>query len=379
VRQDGALSEALERKRLLPVEDLNRGFTRPSYPGQVGDSYAQSGLVVNFIHERWGKDMVEEMLDLYAEEGRTDRVIPKATNMSLEEFNHAMFDYLDEVIHDRWKTRATPDPDRLDYFLRRLERSPADPDLLLEVAWLHYAKNELNDAREKAEKALKLKPESAEAMEILARVAQKSGRGEETIRLAQQALDTGGERYHSRMVLGLVYEASGETARAIEEYEKAKAVRPRYVWKDSPYEKLAELYEASGRKADALAVRTELVALRDTDFPGQIEIAKAYLADGTRDMAIRLLEETLEIIPFDASVYGRLGKAYLDDGNAKAAVKALDRAVTIEPKDALYQYDLAEAYSHLGDGEKALKHAWEAHRLDPDLIEAEELIEELGG
>lgn len=53
---------ALEKKQFLPVADLDSGFIRPSYPGQVQVSYMQSGLVCLFIEQRWGFEQLGVLL-----------------------------------------------------------------------------------------------------------------------------------------------------------------------------------------------------------------------------------------------------------------------------------------------------------------------------
>nr|WP_298722632.1 tetratricopeptide repeat protein [uncultured Steroidobacter sp.] len=53
---------ALEKKQFLPVADLDSGFIRPSYPGQVQVSYMQSGLVCLFIEQRWGFEQLGALL-----------------------------------------------------------------------------------------------------------------------------------------------------------------------------------------------------------------------------------------------------------------------------------------------------------------------------
>jgi tetratricopeptide (TPR) repeat protein len=53
---------ALEKKQFLPIADLDSGFIRPSYPGQVQVSYMQSGLVCLFIEQRWGFEQLGVLL-----------------------------------------------------------------------------------------------------------------------------------------------------------------------------------------------------------------------------------------------------------------------------------------------------------------------------
>ncbi|MEE9255344.1 MAG: tetratricopeptide repeat protein, partial [Pseudomonadales bacterium] len=87
---------ALHEERLLPVENLDQGFIRPSYPDQVAVSYVQSGLICQFIAQTWG---IEALVDvLYQFDGKTsDRVaIERALEVSSEEFDARFLAYVDE-------------------------------------------------------------------------------------------------------------------------------------------------------------------------------------------------------------------------------------------------------------------------------------------
>jgi hypothetical protein len=45
---------AIRDRKLLPVAQLDRGFVRPSYPGQVVVSYFQAGKLCEYIASQWG-------------------------------------------------------------------------------------------------------------------------------------------------------------------------------------------------------------------------------------------------------------------------------------------------------------------------------------
>src|SRR5208283_4867228 len=53
-RLDPQAIEAIQKKKLLPVAELDRGFVRPEYPTQVIVSYFQAGQICNYIAEKWG-------------------------------------------------------------------------------------------------------------------------------------------------------------------------------------------------------------------------------------------------------------------------------------------------------------------------------------
>src|SRR6202008_2740374 len=53
-RIDALVLKAIKDKKLLPIAELERGFVRPTYNGQVIVSYFQAGRICNYIEEHWG-------------------------------------------------------------------------------------------------------------------------------------------------------------------------------------------------------------------------------------------------------------------------------------------------------------------------------------
>ncbi len=54
--------EAMAEDRFLPIAELDSGFIRPSYPGQVQVSYMQAGLICEFIDAELGFDKLVDLL-----------------------------------------------------------------------------------------------------------------------------------------------------------------------------------------------------------------------------------------------------------------------------------------------------------------------------
>ena len=65
-RLDPEAINAIEKKKLLPVAELDRGFIRPSYPNQVIVSYFQAGRICSYISQKWGYSKLLEMMHAYA-------------------------------------------------------------------------------------------------------------------------------------------------------------------------------------------------------------------------------------------------------------------------------------------------------------------------
>lgn len=79
--------EAVKQKKLLPVLDLDAGFVRPQYPGQVLVSYYQSGKICDYIAERWGDAALLDIVHSYAAHKTTAEAIQDNLHESPEAFD----------------------------------------------------------------------------------------------------------------------------------------------------------------------------------------------------------------------------------------------------------------------------------------------------
>ncbi|NND93148.1 MAG: tetratricopeptide repeat protein [Granulosicoccus sp.] len=85
---------AIRAGQLLPVEDLDQGFVRPSYNGQVQVSYMQAGLICDFIAQRWGHDALVSMLKSFAAGQDTTEALSEAIGSDSQAFNSMFTEYL---------------------------------------------------------------------------------------------------------------------------------------------------------------------------------------------------------------------------------------------------------------------------------------------
>jgi tetratricopeptide (TPR) repeat protein len=101
--------EALRKKELLPVLQLDRGFVHPQYPTQVLVSYFEAGKICDYIAERWGDGANLGMIHSYAARKSTADAIQENLHESPEQFDKDFAAWLDKktgetVQHfDDWK------------------------------------------------------------------------------------------------------------------------------------------------------------------------------------------------------------------------------------------------------------------------------------
>ena len=84
---DESVLKAVSDKRLLPVATLDRGFMRPSYPGQVIVSYFQAGQICTFIHQRYGWPKLLSMIQDFSRATTTAAVIEHEFGVASTEFD----------------------------------------------------------------------------------------------------------------------------------------------------------------------------------------------------------------------------------------------------------------------------------------------------
>ena len=89
---------AVQKEKLLPIAELDRGFIRPRFPGQVQISYMQAGLVCRFIAREWGEEKLAVLLRGFARNTSTADNIEAALGLDTGEFDSRFQDYLREFI-----------------------------------------------------------------------------------------------------------------------------------------------------------------------------------------------------------------------------------------------------------------------------------------
>lgn len=87
---------AIRDKKLLPVENLDRGFIRPSYPAQVTVSYFQGGRICQYIAQNWSYPKLIEMLKDYGAGKKTPEIFQSRLEISTEEFDKRFFAWIEK-------------------------------------------------------------------------------------------------------------------------------------------------------------------------------------------------------------------------------------------------------------------------------------------
>ncbi|MEO1034234.1 MAG: tetratricopeptide repeat protein [Pseudomonadota bacterium] len=82
----GVLS-AIDAGNLLPIDELDSGFVRPTYPNQVIVSYMQAGLICDYIAARFGSDKLAAVLNEFGAGADTASAIERSLDVDTASFD----------------------------------------------------------------------------------------------------------------------------------------------------------------------------------------------------------------------------------------------------------------------------------------------------
>jgi tetratricopeptide (TPR) repeat protein len=260
-------------------------------------------------------------------------------------------------------------------FLERAAARDASPGLLLELAQLRYALNDLDRALGLAHKVLADAPADARAHRLLGDI------------LLSRARDGG--------------DPEASVARAIEAYRAALRIDP---GDEEACRSLAELYYHTGRLEESGALLRDFQRGRPLDAalllllgkvdvrtgrfreaeeilggivaraPGNLEAADALAAlyehQQKYDEAIALYEGLLRGGAGSAYLRDRIGSLHLEAGRYREAIRELEEGQRLDPADSRGLLVLGRAYEGAGESEAAEARYDQLIRREPGHLEA---------
>jgi tetratricopeptide (TPR) repeat protein len=326
----------LKQRGLIPMEKLNGVFVRPEYPAQIGFAYFQSGMICEFIVEKYGFPKILEMLAAYRNAASDEAAIRRATGLSLSEFDAQFREYARERTYNFAEAVV----------LRQAERGEAEHG-----------------------------PEPPEGQPEIRIEGQAPGQTEERSETSPNPND-----YFAHLRQAAQFEKERKFGPAIGEAATAKRLFPLYTDEGDPYRLLARIYEGQGQKQLAAAELLEWKVQKGRD-PETFKKLAALLQDlGRTPEAIRTLEDALYISMFDLDIHQKLGEWYLGSENPRSAAREYQAVLALDPPDkAEAHYRLAMAYQALSDRASARRQVLAALEIAPGFRAAQRLLLELSG
>jgi tetratricopeptide (TPR) repeat protein len=316
---DLGLIQALQKHGLVPIEKLDGVFVHPEYPNQVVFAYFQSGMICDFIVDRYGFPKILAMLRAYGDGEDDAGAIRAALGLSLTEFDDAFREYA------RGKTYGFGSAIKFE------RESPEEAEESDSSGWVRIDPTTQGDFVT-------------------------------SLRLANELRD------------------NNQMDAALAAAEKAKQLFPPYVSEGNPYELLAGIYEQRGQEEKAAAELMEWRLQRGRNPDTFKKLADLLDQLGRRQEAIETLEEALQVSMYDIAIHQKLAEWSLDAGKTQEAVQEFRAVLALDPPDkAEAHYRLATAYQKLADPPSARREVLQALEIAPGYRPAQQLLLELAG
>jgi tetratricopeptide (TPR) repeat protein len=270
--------QAMSEDKFLPIAELDGGFVRPTYQGQVIVSYIQAGLICEFIDREYGDGKLVDLLDEYSRGVKTTDAIETVLELSPDSFDEKFSEFVDLELGSL--VSAIPGWMELQ---AQVHESMADE------GW--------NDVIEAAESAIDIFPEYVEADSPYVALG--------------KALDETGDEPGSTSALETFWRKGGYTPSVLKE--------------------LVRRYGEQGRIAESIDVLESLNFITPFDADLHADLGDALLMEGRAEEALAEYEVLLAMEPHDlAAVHFQLASAYFQledfDDTRNHLLKALDIA-----------------------------------------------------
>ena len=352
------LGRATLAERLFTLETIDWGFVRPRRPGDRLLAYAQSQWMCEYLVERFGYDILHNMLVAYRDGKTQQQAFAELTGHTTEEFDQAFRAWATgqvaswnlpigkPITTEAAKAKLSPDP------------TPAElADLAL--AQLHARKT--REAEDSARVALEKDPDNVAALGVLGLIAcmrldddnapgDKAGHKAQAVAYLTRVAKLDPNNAAAPKLLGQVALEYGTEDEAIQWLNRLKAVCPR---DPAGYRGLAGIYLDREQPDKALPEMLHLARTRDDDIKLPIHVADIYEQKGEPQQARFWLLQANHLDPFNDTVRARLAALCLELDDHDEAIFQYRMAAALSPEKAPHFAGLADAYRKAGKTGKA--------------------------
>jgi len=323
-RQGLELVRAVREGKLLPVGNLNDGFSGANSNADLGFAYFQSYLVVDYIAKEFGFEKLLELVKEYAYIREEEEMFRNVFDQSLEEFDTGFRMWINQRVADiNVYVHYEDAPDEgaghghgvrenssavlaelynnaslKQHMRQRIQTEPRDFQAHLQLGVVLFKEESYQDAETHLKIAHGLLPDYSGYPSpplVLSQLYDKQGNREGMLTQLEILLNNQQHDYDSAMVLANVALERGDLPRADYYIARALAVNP---YKLDVHRTAAALADAGGNTADAVREHQILVNLDVNDpVEARTNLAQAYLSNGQSQEARQNILRALEVAP----------------------------------------------------------------------------------
>jgi tetratricopeptide (TPR) repeat protein/2-polyprenyl-3-methyl-5-hydroxy-6-metoxy-1,4-benzoquinol methylase len=245
--------------------------------------------------------------------------------------------------------------------------NPYLPSIYRNQARLLLKSSKPAEALLKAQSGYEKSTDDPESWIVLATCLVANQRDLEALPLIEKALKARPNYAEAFANRGLVRLRAKNTSDAIEDFEKAVAVKPHLtqIW-----ELLGALRYENKNLSGAIEALKKAHTLEPNNMNCMINLGEFLRQDQRSEEAIAILEEATQKVPENASAWINLGTALQQDNKIENAQAAYKKALAINPNSAEVCNNLGSIAKDTEDWESARKYFEQAITIKPNLAEA---------
>lgn len=332
-RQGLELVRAVQQGKLLPVSDLNSGFTGANSDADLGFAYFQSYLVVEYIAEAYGFPKLLELIHEYASVRPENEMFENVFGMSMDVFNAGFVAWIEQRVAD----------------INVYVHSEDGPD---EGAGHGHGVRENNSA-------------------VLAELYNN----ESLKQYMRQRVQQEPRDFQAHLQLGIVLFREESHQEAIHHLMLANDILPDYSGYPSPALVLSQVYEALEDRESQLQWLDVMLDNQQHDFAAPLLLANEALAASDLERAGYYLERALSVNPYRAEIHRTGAELARAQGDRQRAVQEYEVLLVLDQSDPVdARTNLAEAYLENNQTEQARHSVLRALETAPGYERAQQIL-----
>ncbi|MFC1509817.1 tetratricopeptide repeat protein [Candidatus Omnitrophota bacterium] len=254
-----------------------------------------------------------------------------------------------------------------------LEEAPNNPIMQTNLGSTYLAQGKHEEAKKRYYKALEIDPNSAEAYTGLGNVFLEEGNSREARKYFSKALEINPTLVEALFKTGDAYLLTENFIQAIASYKKALSVRPNYI---EVYNNLGIVYLRMNNTKEAKEQFYQAIRINPDYGMAHYNLANALKNEGKYEEAIDEYLRAKKLIPENYEICNDLGIVYSIIGQLDNAKEQFNDAVKIT-NNVESQFFLGVTNIKQGKNELAVQHFKEVLKINPNHIDAHELLAEI--
>jgi predicted Zn-dependent protease len=318
---DPDLYRAWNEKRLPKVSQMNRAFSRAESLHDMAVAYYASSQLVTVLAERFGREKLRRMLQLWGQGASDEAVFAEGLGVSSAEVDRLFDDFLRQRLA-RYQTQfmalgATGGSAR---WQAQLQRTPEDLAVRLKLALSLLEEQRQAEAAEQLQTLLKVQPRDPQARFLKARLEEAQD-PKACVDTTRSLLDEGQQGYDTYLLHARCQHAAGEDARA--------ALRNAHRFDPTQSQPLIGLWQAAQAAHDEgeeLEALRELAKLEQHAAPVYLRLLQLLIKRGAIEEAVQVGQSAIWVDIESAELHSLYGQALRAAGQPRAAEWALESA-----------------------------------------------------